>query len=139
MEFTGNNQDERRIHGLLDQYLGFRSKTAQAPADGHLDEDTITAFVEGSLTEREAAPIVRHLTECGFCLHVTSELARLDCAFADEPAPAAAAEPRPAKVSEVLSGLISRIFGSADGAVFAHEDRETDAEDAEPDAEKKEE
>ncbi|MCC7307459.1 MAG: hypothetical protein IT173_07830, partial [Acidobacteria bacterium] len=36
------------------------------------------------------------------------------------------AEPR--KVSEVLSGLISRIFGTTDGAVFAHEEKNKDDE-----------
>lgn len=130
MEFTGKSNDEKRIPGLIDRYLGFRAKSGQTPADGHLDEDSIAAFVEGNLSERETVPVVSHLTDCGFCLHITSELVKLDFAFADEPAPAPIAEAKPSKVSEALSGLMARIFGAADGAVFAHEEPETKDENS---------
>jgi hypothetical protein len=135
MDFTGKNEDEKRILGLLDGYLGFRARTGHSRTDGHLDEDSIAAFIDGRLSEREAAPLVGHLADCGFCLHVTSELARLDFAFADEPSPAPVADEKPSKISEVLNGLMSRIFGSADGAVFAHEDPE--AKEDNPDHEPK--
>jgi hypothetical protein len=38
--------------------------------------------------------------------------------------PASASEPH--KLSEVLSGLLNKIFGTADGAVFAHNEKESD-------------
>lgn len=126
MENKGKaNSEELRIQGLVDRYLnrqtGAHSLSTQ---DNHLDEDSLTAFVEGNLSQREAKPIVTHLVDCSFCRHVTAELVRLDLAFAAAPAYAVAEEKQPSKVSEVLSGILSRIFGSNDGAVFAHHEEE---------------
>jgi hypothetical protein len=133
---TEIRSDEIRIQGLIDGFLRQRPASADGP---HLDEDRLTAFVEGSLNEREAGPVVSHLTDCSFCLHVTSDLIRLDTAFADQPETEAARETAPSRISEVLDGLFSRIFGSADGAVFAHEDRPeqtSESEDSEPEESK---
>src|SRR4051812_18491154 len=87
METRGNNNtDDIRIQGLLGGYLLNRSQNVPDTADDrHLDEDTLNAFVEGRLSEREATPMVNHMVDCSFCRHVTSELVRLDLAFADEP------------------------------------------------------
>lgn len=129
MENKGKiNTLDIKIQGLLDRYLQLRSanngfETEQA----HLDEDSLSAFVEGNLSEREVQPVVSHLVDCSFCRHVTAELVRLDFAFAEEEIPSVAAESQPTKVSEVLNGILSRIFGTSDNAVFAHhEEEETD-------------
>lgn len=126
------NSEELRIQGLVDNYLRFRSSNSTSNNDKHLDEDTLTAFVEGNLSQRESAPALRHLVDCSFCRHVTAELVRLDFAFAGEGAAitAAARESEPTSVSDVLSSLLSRIFGTSDSAVLAHQ---------EPEEEKKEE
>lgn len=117
-----------QIQGLLDRYLRRKSSGVNpAQLEGnHLDENSLTAFIEGSFNEREAQPIVGHLIECSFCRHVTRELIRLDLAFAVEEMPAAAAENQPSKISEVLNNLLSRIFGTSDNAVFAHQEKEAD-------------
>lgn len=129
MENKGKiNTLDIKIQGLLDRYLQLRSanngfETEQA----HLDEDSLSAFVEGNISEREVQPVVSHLVDCSFCRHVTAELVRLDFAFAEEEIPSVAAESQPTKVSEVLNGILSRIFGTSDNAVFAHhEEEETD-------------
>jgi anti-sigma factor RsiW len=99
-----------------------------------LDEDTLTAFVEGNLSPRESAPAISHLVDCSFCRHVTAELVRLDFAFADEaaPLPATAQQSEPASVSDVLSNLLSRIFGStSDSAVLAHQEPEEEKKEVE--------
>lgn len=113
---------ENKIQALLDSYL--RTRTSGPAAENHLDDDSLTAFVEGNLSEREALPMVSHMVDCSFCRHVTTELVRLDMAFADSPVEARVEASEPSKVSEVLSGILTRIFGNNDGAVFAHEEKE---------------
>jgi hypothetical protein len=46
----------------------------------------------------------------------------------DEPA-AVRATNEPVSVSSVLSSILSRIFGTTEGAVFAHEEKKEDADD----------
>lgn len=123
--------EELQIQGLLDRYLKARSSTVHS--ESHLDEDSLNAFVEGNLSQRELSPVIKHLVECSFCLNVTAELAKLEMAFADEELPVFAPAPEPTKAADVLKGLLSRIFGTQDNAVFAHqenkEEPETEQED----------
>lgn len=129
-----NNTDER-FQALLGGFL--RGRSSNETSHDHLDEDTLSAFAEGNISKREATPIVSHLADCGFCRHITSELVRLDLAFAQTDSSALLVSDRaPAKVSEVLSGILSRIFGSADSAVFAHQEPEKEEEDEISDDEK---
>lgn len=125
------NPQNLQIQGLIDSYL--RSQNArnnQATAfEKHLDEDSLTAFTEGNVTEREAPPIVKHLVACSFCRHVTAELVKLDLAFNEGAVAVTAIENQPSKVSEVLSNLLSRIFGTNDEAVFAHQEKEETEDD----------
>ena len=122
------------IQGLLGNYLRFRSANAIISNDKHLDDDSLTAFVEGNLSERESTPIVSHLVDCSFCRHVTAELVKLDFAFAGEEAPMPVAQSAPTSVSDVLNNLLSRIFGTSDSAVLAHQE----PEEKEDEEEKKE-
>ena len=125
------NSEELKIQGLLDRYLKFRSSTVNSEA--HLDEDSLNAFVEGNLSQRELSPIIKHLIDCSFCLNVTAELTKLEFAFADESSIVSAPAAEPTKVSDVLKGLLSRIFGTQDDAVFAHhelkEEQKTEKEE----------
>lgn len=134
MENIGHNDPQNvKIQGLLARYLDGYSQTSDTGDTGyHLDDDSLTAFTEGNLSEREALPIVNHLTECSFCRHVTTELVRLDLAFAEmDPSAARVENAEPASISSVLSGILSRIFGSGEAAVFAHEEKETNDEETE--------
>jgi hypothetical protein len=134
----GTNPETLKIQGLIGRYLELRASGGDSP--DHLDTDTLTAFSEGRLSEREAAPVVRHLSDCGFCRHITTELVRLDVSFADREEPVAIRDTRsePSSVSSVLSGILSRIFGSGESAVFAHKEPEETDEDKAKDEEKKE-
>jgi hypothetical protein len=121
--------EELRMQRLLEAFLVSRKslKSSAAETSFHIDEDFLTAFAEGNLGERESTPIVNHLVMCGFCRHKTAELVRLDLAFAgseEERRPVPANEPH--KLSDVLNGLLTKIFGPADAAVFAHNEKETD-------------
>lgn len=122
------NPQEMQIQGLLDRYLHSQASNRNTALEEHLDEDLLTAFTEGNLNEREAEPIVAHLVDCSFCRHVTAELVRLDLAFAGEDVQIIAADNQPSKISEVLNNLLSRIFGTNDGAVFAHQEKEDSEE-----------
>ncbi len=120
------------IERVMKNYLRLKVNSDTINTEGqHLDQDALTAFVEGSLTRRETPPIVNHLVKCSFCRHITAELVRLDLAFADNEEVFAVNEKQPSKVSGVLSGLLTRIFGNSDNAVFAHQekDEETDETD----------
>ena len=132
---------DSQIQALLTNYLRVSSVNNKTESfrEQHFDEDTAAAFVEGNLNVRQSAPIIRHLVGCSFCRHITAELIKLDLAFAEtEPSRLTAAEKaEPAKISEVLSGLLSRIFGSTDGAVFAHQEEEKEWEKPENADEKK--
>lgn len=129
MENKGlTNSQDFQIQGLLDVFLkaySANNNAALSTGRQHLDEDSLAAFVEGNLGERETQPIIRHLVKCSFCRHVTAELVKLDYAFvggAEEVRIAEGGEP--SRISEVLSGLLTRIFGSNDDAVFAHQEEE---------------
>lgn len=129
---TTTTTEDLMIQGLLGNYLRFRSANSSLTSDKHLDDDSLTAFVEGNLSERESTPIVSHLVDCSFCRHVTAELVKLDFAFAGEEAPAPVVESAPTSVSDVLNNLLSRIFGTSDSAVLAHQEPE-EKEDEEAD------
>ncbi|MBC7901427.1 MAG: hypothetical protein H7070_15395 [Saprospiraceae bacterium] len=127
MEDTGKlNAETLKIQGLIDRYLkGRPSDNNSAVRDLHLDEDSLAAFVEGNLNQREARPMISHLVDCSFCRHITAELVQLDLAFEGTNAVNPIVENHePSKVSAVLSGLLSRIFGTSDGAVFAHNEKD---------------
>jgi len=131
-----NNTETVKIQGILARYLELRSRqTVQSQALAHLDEDSLNAFAEGTLSEREAMPMVDHLTDCSFCRHKTVEMVRLELEFADMDAPVQVRETsEPASVASVLNGILSRIFGSGESAVFAHEEpRKNDEEKKEED------
>ncbi len=122
-------RDELRIQRLLEAFLLSRKslKSSAAETSVHVDEDFLTAFAEGNLDERESTPVVNHLVKCGFCRHKTAELVRLDLAFdgvPDDSRPVSANEPQ--KLSDVLSGILTKIFGTNDGAVFAHNEKATE-------------
>jgi hypothetical protein len=112
-----------KIQGLIDSYLRSYSSSSDSKINGqHLDEDSLTTFVEGNLNERESLPIVSHLVNCSFCRHITAELVSLDLAFADDVRVSSNQTEQPSKISEVLNGLLSRIFGNNEDAVFAHQE-----------------
>lgn len=127
MTDTGNiNLEESRIQTLVERYLKYHSPTTDSNL--HLDADSLNAFVEGRLSRPESSLILKHLTDCSFCLHVTAELARLEADFAANEMPTNALVQKPEKISDVLSGLLSKIFGTSDGAVFAHQEDEKEKE-----------
>lgn len=133
MNNKGNTQTrEELLRSILDGFVRSGAGTGSQGTTDHLDEDTISAFVEGNLSRREATPATAHLVNCGFCRHRTAELVRLDFEFAEE-AEAPSVPTEPSKVSDVLSGILGKLFGAGEGAVFAHEEKEEAKKDEESD------
>ncbi len=131
---------ELLIQKTVNNYLNFRQINVEfnSAHDSHLDEDLLTAFVEGKLNRREGESALKHLTSCAFCRHITAELVKLDFALSDKPEAAVAArENEPTKISDVLQNLMSRLFGGSDGAVFAHEEKSEATEQKENTTESK--
>ena len=130
----GKSQErEELLKSILEGYVRSDFGGRSPEGSAHLDEDSISAFVEGNLSGTEAAPMTSHLVACSFCRHKTAELVRLDSQFAEESeTPAASTEP--SKVSDVLSGILGKLFGASEGAVFAHNEDESEEkeEDEEP-------
>lgn len=123
------NTKDLKIQKLIEGYLRLKTSANELTVEGqHLNEDLLTAFVEGNLGRRETQPVINHLVNCTFCRHVTAELVKLEMAFADDEAEFVIEEKQPSKVSDVLTGLLSRIFGSNDEAVFAHQEKEEEPE-----------
>jgi hypothetical protein len=132
------NHAETRMQSALGAFLKTRSAIAETDSrqSAHLDDDVLTAFVEGNLSEQEAMPVMKHMSDCSFCLHVSAELIRLDEAMGEETTSATTSvSSEPTKVGEVLGGILSRIFGSGDGEVFAHEEKEDEADEETKDEE----
>jgi hypothetical protein len=135
------NNKERESIRLMIQARLHRSELADAPvgstAGAHLDEDALSAFVDGYLGERESAPLIKHLVACGFCRRITAQLIRLDNELGafNETVKRIDVEDEPGRLRRFLADLAARALSSnEDDAVFAYhapaEDfqRHTDAE-----------
>lgn len=117
-----NNQNEtaQRIIGL---HLQRRALVAPPVTAGeHMDEDALSAFIEGRLSAREARPLLSHLVNCGSCRRITTQLVRLEEAIGDTAPVATPAAPRePSRIRRLLDELAARVLpASDDAAVFAY-------------------
>lgn len=130
---------------MIHQHLQRRAMVAPPVVSNvHLDEDALSAFVEGRLTETEAAPVIQHLVGCGFCRRITAQLIRLESEIGPaEESVSDAVQEESGRVRRFLDDVSSRVFPQSEGdAVFAYhapaEDfkSKTDAETGEPTDEK---
>jgi hypothetical protein len=117
-----SNRESDSVRRMVHRHLKNRASLSPASAPGrHLDEDTLSAFVEGRLSQTESAPLVRHLVACNSCRNVTAQLIRLDTelsGFETESSPLAQ---EPGRIRTLLADLASRVLPSSDDeAVFAY-------------------
>jgi len=95
---------------------------AELPSSGHLDEDSLGAFVEGRLQEAEVSPLISHLIACASCRQTTAQLIRLESQF-DPELDAGFVDEGPGRVPSLLEHLAARLTPSFEGdAVFAYQD-----------------
>lgn len=98
------------------------SATLALRPESHLDEDTISAFVEGRMGNLESKPVLSHLTACGVCRRASAQVLQLANQIDEEPE-TKAGEEEPGRLKAFLSNLQS-LVPSNDEVVFAYEDRE---------------
>lgn len=107
---------------MIHQHLQRRAMVAPPVVSGlHLDEDALSAFIEGRLSEQESAPVVQHLVACGFCRRITAQLVRLDSEIGPSEASTPGAIHEPGRIRSLLEDLASRVFPHGEGdSVFAY-------------------
>ena len=108
-------------------------KTGSISAAVHLDEDAMSAFVEGLLSESETQSIITHLTSCGSCRDFTARLIRLESSFAleDESTEdeSTMVEEAPSRLRRFLERFASQVIPSGDeDAVFAYQNPDENVE-----------
>ena len=114
------------VHGRLNSFASV--KTEPISATLHLDEDAMSAFVEGQLGEDETRSIISHLTSCGSCRDFTARLIRLESTFtADEVS--TVVEDAPSRLRQFLERLASQLIPSGGtDAVFAYQNPDENVE-----------
>lgn len=119
-----NNRETEGIRLMIHQHLQRSAMVAPPVVAGvHLDEDALSAFVEGRLTETESAPVIQHLVGCGFCRRATAELIRLESQIGpvEGATPPLAGEEEPGRIRTLLDNLASRVLPHSEGdSVFAY-------------------
>ena len=119
---TKSNQGEKQFEGLLSLYLRERQTEKNFNnIHSHLDEDSLSAFVEGALTQSQAAPILKHLIDCILCRRVTAQLAELSNVL-DESSFNTDVVKLSNNWREFWSTLTESVFRPYDNVVTAHEE-----------------
>ncbi len=116
-----SNKGSEHVRRMVHQHLRHRASLfSTSPAGAHLDEDKLSAFVEGRLSELESAPVTRHLVSCDSCRNITAQLVRLDMELSGletvRPAPSDHSE-EPGRIRRLLADLASRVLPSSEGDV----------------------
>lgn len=117
-----NNRETEGIRLMIHQHLQRRAMVhPPVTANVHLDEDALSAFVEGQLTEQESSPVVQHLVACGFCRRASAELIRLESEIGPADLSATDSTHEPGRIRRLLDDLASRVLPQSEGdAVFAY-------------------
>jgi hypothetical protein len=118
-----SDKESERVRRMVHQRLQGRASLAStSPVGTHLDEDALSAFVEGRLSSLESSPLIRHLVGCGSCRNITAQLIRLDTELSgfETEMPAPTSE-EPGRIRRLLSDLASRVLPSSeDDVVFGY-------------------
>lgn len=115
-----NNMENKAIHNLVDNYLRRLVSKEATSIETHLDDDMLTAFAEGRLSEKESVPITKHLVDCGFCRKITAQLARLQEEFGEKEMTVPVVVGEPGRVRRFLEGITIRFFGEDEESVYAY-------------------
>jgi len=114
------------VHGRLNSFASV--KTEPISATLHLDEDAMSAFVEGQLGEDETRSIISHLTSCGSCRDFTARLIRLESTFTVDEV-STMVEDAPSRLRQFLERFASQIIpSSGEDAVFAYQNPDENVE-----------
>ena len=114
------NNENRAIHNLVGEYLRRSVSNENPTVEKHLDDDMLTAFVEGRLGEKESMPVVKHLVDCGFCRKITAQLFKLEAELDEHEMTIPVVVGEPGRVRRFLEGITIRFFGDDEESVFAY-------------------
>jgi len=115
------NKESDRLRRIVHGHLRRASLAPTSTVGGHLDEDALSAFVEGRLSEAESAPFIKHLVSCTSCRHITAQLVRLDTELSGHETPVTVSTEEPGRIRRLLADLAARVLPSTeDNAVFAY-------------------
>lgn len=128
------NTQTDAMRQLIDRRLKTRlSAEVVAHFDEHIDDDSISAFVEGRLDAEESAPLISHLIQCSACRYTTAQLVRLESQ--DDRERESAADEGPGRMRSFIDSLAARITPSfEEDAVFAYQNPETEESESASDA-----
>lgn len=116
-----SNKESDNLRRIVHRHLRAASLALASPASPHLDEDALSAFVEGRLSELESLPLIKHLVSCTACRRITSQLVRLDAELAVTQIETPISTVEPGRIGRLLADLASRVLPSTeDSAVFAY-------------------
>ena len=118
------------IRGMIAQRLKTvaAAELSNVPAQLHLDEDVIAAFVEGRLLDNECQPVLAHLAACGACRRASAQIVQLENQIDAEPAGNLADEP--GRLETLLSRFGSLVPSSGEDVVFAYQNPEGEGQKA---------
>lgn len=113
---------------MLDQYLlDEHSGASDLVFADHLDEDVLSAIVEGRIWESETE-IIRHLVACTSCRKKTADLVRLESEIEPFEAPRTDDSNQPGRVRKLLEDLIAPPSPSFEDSVYAYHAEDDAAE-----------
>ena len=116
------NQENQKISRLLEAFLKRSGQSNDLASNNeHLNEDALSAFVEGDLSRREAAPLLKHLVNCSLCRKITAQLVQLAMEFEEKPE-IQLVNTSQSRLNKFFGSLTAPNFGFADDAVFAHQE-----------------
>jgi hypothetical protein len=133
----GTKREKQTIRYMIHERLTARSLAeVKIPPEAHLDEDTISAFLESRLRDAEASPVISHLVACSSCRQTTAQLVRLESQITDD-ADVVVPEESPGGLRRAFEDLTSRLIHPAqEDVVFAYQNPEENpdqnVEDARP-------
>ena len=112
------------IRGMIAQRLKAvaAAELSQLPSEQHLDEDIISAFVEGRLLDSECQPVLKHLAACGACRRASAQIVQMENQIDAEPASDVAEEP--GRLEALLSKFGSLAPSGSEEVVFAYQNPE---------------
>lgn len=123
MSRPGTESEMEAVRAMVHCRLSFLAgvKTESITAAPHLDEDAMSAFVEGQLSENETRSIISHLTSCGSCREFTARLIRLESTFTAEDE-STMVEDAPSRLRQFLERFAAQVIPSGgEDAVFAYQ------------------
>jgi hypothetical protein len=99
------------------------AELSNVPAQPHLDEDMIAAFVEGRLQDNECQPVLAHLAACGACRRASAQMVQLENQV-DADVSAGSVDEEPGRLESLLSKFGSLVPSTGEDVVFAYQNPE---------------